>query len=920
MTYEDFSTYTVVLDSGWATGVDKWVIDTPGLKCTGSALDIKDNTYVYKDFGVDFFEDVTYYLDVSMGLATGSPSFNVHGFWGISNDLNAWNSMANGLVVYGTISNNISGAKWKLNIYDKGNSNSDAQSTENNAGDILYLIVSRVGTTATCKIYPTNADRSNNTNIIDTLTLTCLTTKYRYLYAGFSHDKSSGLSSLTSYVENVAPLLEVRLDDTIQFSDEIFTNIPQETQKLADSITFADTITFAKEVFPEDTMILSDEIELNVSREKSILDDTITFSDEIATGTVIDIDNDFRMSIELRYDIDNKINTVIERRADINSKINTAKLVLEDVDNKFNSAIQNLSDIGSVFNSVKGETEDVDNDFRASILSRNNISNDFRMSLDWQKAGGAGVQSLGKSYIKVYFDSVEQTDVDVDSISIEKPLNASHTATLILGRPYDNSKPDLEATVEIKYNDILIYKGYITTIRPASNPENMRIECNNIYWKNNREKVWFNVGHKPGDDTELYYTTIKSALSSLGIGWNVGNFIPQTMSIFGESESDAITNLVTNTGNFGWYYTENEVKKLWTGGGGSIVNLEKQEIGKNLGLYQVLNHTISETSENLVNKLRVQMGDEVFKVLGDGSENKEYQNRYLGVQRVTAIPAWNASLETPAKDSSSGFGFDYHPDGSDYADVYKKFKFPRPTILSEEWTDRKAPVVEIKPSAFGGASIPTGQDGILSEGFSVDFENGILTLGEKFYYYAKDDKGRITKRSAPHVTLIMYKLKKISNTENDGQDPANDITNELMFFTDKVGDYSETVLDVLNLGGLSIQNGGVYITLDGDDNRIIHYVPSWNDQPFAEDIAYWHLSQTAYPKVSGTVELTLDAMLFYNLDLGKRIMIAGIIESPLNITDINYNLQTFTVTLSVENFTFYKRSVSRPSHGEGMTG
>ena len=64
----------------------------------------------------------------------------------------------------------------------------------------------------------------------------------------------------------------------------------------------------------------------------------------------------------------------------------------------------------------------------------------------------AGVQSLGKSYIEVYINTVKQTDVYVDSISISKILNGTHTAVFELSRPYDVSKPDMEAEVEIKYH------------------------------------------------------------------------------------------------------------------------------------------------------------------------------------------------------------------------------------------------------------------------------------------------------------------------------------------------------------------------------------------------------------------------------------------------------------------------------------
>jgi len=733
----------------------------------------------------------------------------------------------------------------------------------------------------------------------------------------YSYQDIGGIKYLSSYNTN-----QFNGSDSITLDDEIFVNIPLQNLNLEESLTVSDAITFAKEVFLGDSLALTDEIEVDVSQEKVYFDDLIALTDEIVSGTVKDIDNDFRMAVGVISDINNKINTVIESKVDIDNKINTAKLILEDIDNKINTVIEETPGISNRFNSAYGDINDISNDVRIAGLNQSNLFNDFRMIKSWQVPGISGAQSLGKSYVKVYINSVEQTDAVVDSINITKTINAPHTTSFILARPYDTTKPALESMVEIKYNDILIYKGYIVTVSPSDTPEQIAINCNNIHWKNNRTQTWFNVGHIPSDNTELYYNTVSSALSSLGINWNIGNFIPETMTLFGAGESDAITNLVTNTGNFGWYYDELENKKLWSGGGGSVVQLDKQELGKNIGLYQIIKHTITESADGIINKLRVQMGNEVMKYFGSNSEHKTYVNHYYGIQRVTAVPAWNPALEVTAKDSDSGFGFDFHPDESDYGDVYKKYKFPHPSIINESWSDWRRPIIEITPRNFG-AGTPSGQDGVLKDGFSVDFENGILTLSEKLFYYDKStfgaDRGTITQRTAPQVTLIMYKQKKVTTTENPTQNPGGELTNELMFFTNKIGDYTPTVQGVLNLGGLSIQHGGIYVTIDGDNNRIIHYVPSWNDTQFAEDLAYWNLSKTAYSKVKGTVTITLDAMLFYNLNLSKRIMINGIIDSPLNITGINYDFNNFTVTLNVENFAFFKRSVSKQSHGEGLS-
>ena len=132
------------------------------------------------------------------------------------------------------------------------------------------------------------------------------------------------------------------------------------------------------------------------------------------------------------------------------------------------------------------------------------------------------------------------------------------------------------------------------------------------------------------------------------------------------------------------------------------------------------------------------------------------------------------------------------------------------------------------------------------------------------------------------------------------------------FFTPKIGDYPTTVIKNLNLSNLSIQLGGSYY--DRDTGTWIRY-PSWNDSGYAMDYAKWLLSKNAHKQITGTVDVTLDTICFYNIDLTKRINIDGITESAMNITSINYDLSTFMVNITLENSHTYKRTVSLPWRG-----
>jgi hypothetical protein len=738
---------------------------------------------------------------------------------------------------------------------------------------------------------------------------------YSYTYQSVNWDFFNSLN-----------LSNVEESETVTLSEE--TNL-RINLTFEENISLSEAYTFTREELIDEVVNLSEDVVLNVSLEKVQPSEGASLSEEVivAYSEFEDINNDIHIAKSEIEDVDNIVNVAILDIFNIDNKINMVKAELEDINQKFNTVIEEEYNFRNAFHSVNGELEDIINDIRTLGTTKYHLTNDFRMRLSWQGVGLAGAQSLGKTYIRVYFNSVEQTDVDVDSISISKELNTSHTVSFLLGRPFDVNKPALETIVEIKYNDFLLYKGYITSISPGDTPEHINIECQDKYWFRNRTKVWFRVGHKPNDDRERYNLTIYDALAELGIGnFEIGHFIPQAMDLFSSGESEAISALVTESGNFGWFYTELGEKRLWTAGGGAIVNLERQELNKNIGLYQIISMNLTETVDNLVNKLRVQMGDQTIHVPGRQGETKEYVTRMFSVQRVTCNPDWESSLEQLARNSGSGYGFDYHPDGSPYGDVFVKYKFPSasagsPTIGGDsKWTDLIPPYVEIT-RPFGSPSVPSGMPGILEEGYSIDWEDGTFTLNEPFYYYEKDDKGKMSRIGRPHITLILHKVKYITRTETDADNPDNDITNPLNFLTDQIGDYPITVLGTLNLGGLSIQGGGVSISRTGSGSRDISYnhTPTWNDTNFAKELAYWNLSKTAKPKITGTIQLTLDALLFYNIDLSKRIMIEGVLEEPLNINSISYNMSDFTVTLDVENHSYFKRSVSMSSHGEGMS-
>jgi hypothetical protein len=629
----------------------------------------------------------------------------------------------------------------------------------------------------------------------------------------------------------------------------------------------------------------------------------------------------------------------IQQLYDINNKISFVKQSLYDTINKVSFVKRTLSNVYNVLIFVKNQIFNITNDFRTQKRIIDDVNNDFRFIASFQRAASGGMQSLGKSYIHVFFNSIEQTDIDVDSIIINKILNGPHTASIDLGRPYDINIPTTETVVDIYYNNWKLYTGYITEINPTDSPERINVICQDEYWYENRSNSYFYVGHPPLNATERYFTRPSTALYyEFGINWNLGGFVPETMNFFGVGKSDCISGLIQESGNFGWYYDINGVPQLWTGGAGSIINLDRQVIGTNLGLLQVLNHNFRKDISGVVNRYLVQMGDYTIKKYNQEAVTEEPESIEYTYDYFPLEPAWDAAYEKISYLSADGYGFDYPEPGKEdkYKEVYRKYRINHWFMSytydngNREWwdfNDRIEPSIIITTplmalynpnkmfslvNNFFSLGIDIPWYGLYkNEGYSVDFENQIVTFNEPIYFYSEDaNSGDYISNQAAPIRIGCSVKHTYTKVLHPTQNPEEDVTNPLAFITSKVGTYPVTITKNLNLSGLTRQSGGTFY----DKNGTQHIIPSWNDTGYAYDYALWQLSKTQEAKIIGNIEITLDALCYYNIDLAKRIMIDGIIENPLNITSISYNLSKFTVILNLENIVPFRRNISLPYH------
>lgn len=590
---------------------------------------------------------------------------------------------------------------------------------------------------------------------------------------------------------------------------------------------------------------------------------------------------------------------------------------IHNINNSIAFKLEKKFDIGMVFVSAKYNLFNVNNDIRTKKSVSSNINNDIRFIKYYLKPGKAGFQSLGKQYIKVYFNNVEQTDVVVDRITISKGLNSAHTATLELARPYDVNIPALETEVVIKYSDWILYKGYISRVSSSDNPENIRVDCQDKYWLRNRHYVNFFVGHEPlankyetdPQKKDKWYSTINDALK-YEFDWNlnIGKFVPQTISCGNTEESDALSNLITNCGNYSWYYDVNGNKILWIGGKGTIINIERQKLDKNIDLFQVISHNLQKNSEDIVNRYFVQMGGVKTNVSG-GSITYSYP--YFN----TAIPAWNRELQILAKNSALGFGWDYHPSeySKIYSDVFRKYYLPNISSFKEGGysIDEKMPIyIEIYryysswETLWKSWTIFNPYYGTFTDGFTIDLTSGILMLNFPVYVAYFNNKGELVTVEPIYPRPVFWIKKTISWSAYEKENP-------LSFYTEKVGEYPLTITKTLYLTELEKRT-------NPQTKYYYNYytIPAYDDTEYAKDYAHWMLSKTCDEKISGSIDLTLDAIVYYNVDLDKRIFIDGITEQPLNIVSMYFDLSNFTVSIDVENIRSYTRTVSLPWHGE----
>lgn len=193
MAYQDFTTYTEVDPDG--------KLSQSSTRSTWAAV-TAHTEYLYKDFGVAYFAgNFTHKFDVNFSSVGGVGEIEL---WGLANDLGDFHDLlvANKSEIVFSLSG---GILYIQEIYG-GTGYYNTANTPTTATTYYCKVNydSAVGTYGTfyLNVYPTDADRTDNTNVISSKSLALhATPSFRYLYAAQS---ASQVSCGAGYVENLS--------------------------------------------------------------------------------------------------------------------------------------------------------------------------------------------------------------------------------------------------------------------------------------------------------------------------------------------------------------------------------------------------------------------------------------------------------------------------------------------------------------------------------------------------------------------------------------------------------------------------------------------------------------------------------------------------------------------------------------------
>jgi len=188
MAYEDFKNDYTEVDAGTFINAD--TVDT---RANFVNMNLLNDSYFYKDFGVGHFANYThlieFYLDAAPGTGVALCGYSV----GTTYDDLAGQGDAFQAFMYGMTG----GAGTQIRIKDASDGNYDFYAISLDTS--YYLKCIRNGTTWSVEIY---SDSSRET-LLDTIAVTGTVTAFQYVLAAQSDNEAGGARDITGYMEDL---------------------------------------------------------------------------------------------------------------------------------------------------------------------------------------------------------------------------------------------------------------------------------------------------------------------------------------------------------------------------------------------------------------------------------------------------------------------------------------------------------------------------------------------------------------------------------------------------------------------------------------------------------------------------------------------------------------------------------------------
>ena len=197
MGYEDFTTYTEVDPNSH-------------ISLTSTNINhiawLNEDAYVYYDYGVAAFGDLYHEIEAMYVNNFGGSGYRKSFFWGLTNEVNDGKYFFDNDkdCIFASYTRRTNGTEmFHLQAQD-GSTYYDDYYESPDLDVWYYFTIERNGSTATLKIYSDSA----RTVLVDTLTITCPTTKFRYIYACNTWNRAYSVYQ-TVYIRNLNLFLPV---------------------------------------------------------------------------------------------------------------------------------------------------------------------------------------------------------------------------------------------------------------------------------------------------------------------------------------------------------------------------------------------------------------------------------------------------------------------------------------------------------------------------------------------------------------------------------------------------------------------------------------------------------------------------------------------------------------------------------------